>query len=173
MNGRILVNLISIWRVYQIKITLHWNFQNFDLYSIYLTFDFTLKSMGRAHIIQISLKSITFSKNIFVESCIHFLFIKISIKDGVWSTLLYSKFSFFHRMCIKICLIKKYEESIRSITKFNHTLHKCSYTKYLLFISKYLSMTIHYDVAIEYFRKKILHIYPQFVPNLIRISCPF
>jgi hypothetical protein len=41
MNGRIFVNLISFWRVYEIKMTHHWNFENFDLYSIYLTFDGT------------------------------------------------------------------------------------------------------------------------------------
>jgi hypothetical protein len=65
MDGQIFVNLISFWRVCQIKITHHWNFQNFDLYSIYLAFDSTLKSMGRVHIIQISLKSIIFSNKSF------------------------------------------------------------------------------------------------------------
>jgi hypothetical protein len=67
-----------------------------------------------------------------------------------------TKFSFFHRMCIKIHLIQKHRESMRSsakslrqgqpkysffspykIAKFNHTLHKCSYTKYLMLIFKY------------------------------------
>jgi hypothetical protein len=61
MNGQIFVNLIPFGRVYRMKITHHMNFQNFDLYSIYLTFDFTLKSMGAAHIVQISLKAIIFS----------------------------------------------------------------------------------------------------------------
>ena len=49
------------WDFCEIKITHHRNFQNFDLYSIYLTCDFTLKSIGRAHLIKISLKDITFS----------------------------------------------------------------------------------------------------------------
>jgi hypothetical protein len=35
------------------------NFLNFYLYFIYFTFYFTLKSMGRAHLIMISLKEIT------------------------------------------------------------------------------------------------------------------
>jgi hypothetical protein len=37
------------------------NFQNLYLYLIYLAFNFTLKSMGNAHLIKISLKEITFS----------------------------------------------------------------------------------------------------------------
>jgi hypothetical protein len=43
------------------KTTHHRNFQNYILYSIYLTFDFTLKSMRRAYRIQISFKAIIFS----------------------------------------------------------------------------------------------------------------
>jgi hypothetical protein len=38
---------------YQIKITHHWNFQNLNLCLIYLTFNLALKSMGKAHLINV------------------------------------------------------------------------------------------------------------------------
>jgi hypothetical protein len=33
-----------------------------------------------------------------------------------------------------------------------------------------MNIEVHYDVPIVYFMKKFHRIYPQFVPNLIRIS---
>jgi hypothetical protein len=51
----------------------HRNFQNVYFYLIYLTFDFTLKSLGRAFQIKISLKEIVFSykslgRNLYILS---------------------------------------------------------------------------------------------------------
>jgi hypothetical protein len=62
----------SIKRVYQIKIIHDRNFQNFDLYLMYLAFDFTLKSMGKAHLVYISLKEIIFSnKSAYIFSILN------------------------------------------------------------------------------------------------------
>jgi hypothetical protein len=61
-----------------IKIIHHWNFQNCYLYLIYLTFDFTLKSMGRIHIIQVFFKEIIFS-NKSLGRKLHTLSVYLSI----------------------------------------------------------------------------------------------
>jgi hypothetical protein len=55
------VNMILFWRVYQVMIIHHRNFQNFDLSLIYVTFHFTLEIMGRARSIQLYRKEILFS----------------------------------------------------------------------------------------------------------------
>jgi hypothetical protein len=60
MDRGMIVNMVSFWRVYQMKIIHPINFQNVHLYLIYLNFKFTLKSMGNPRLIKIYLKEITF-----------------------------------------------------------------------------------------------------------------
>jgi hypothetical protein len=64
----------SLWHIMKIL-----NFQNFNLCLIYLIFNSALESMGKAYFINIFVKKKNhFHENLLVESCKHFLSVKIS-----------------------------------------------------------------------------------------------
>jgi hypothetical protein len=81
-NDGISVNMVSFWKAYDMKIIHHIkNFQNFCLYLIYIFFNFTLMSIGRAHLIKIFIfKEIMFSFNSRGRKLYTFLLLKYQIK---------------------------------------------------------------------------------------------